>query len=249
MATWTADDGTLIYYETQGTGPGKPDLLLLPGLLGAVSRQWRPFRDPLAETYRLIVPDLRGHGRSENQDAVIRPERMMQDLAGLLDHLQIERVHISGYSLGGYLGLMLYLHQPRQVASLLMHATKFYWNAEAVEVMRGQLDPDVMAEKVPTYATQLVKDHGRRWRSLVRQAGDLVALLSATGVTENMAARVQIPVIVSVGDQDELISLPEAARLSRVFPQGGLLVLPHTRHPFRSVSPYPLLPVMQTLHR
>lgn len=249
MATWTADDGTQIYYETQGDGLGKPNLLLLPGLLGSISRQWREFRDPLAETYRLILPDLRGHGRSENRTPALQPERMMQDLAGLLTHLRINQVHITGYSLGGYLGLMLYLNQPRRVSSLLMHATKFYWSGEAVKKMHQQLNPDTMAEKVPAYANQLFEEHGSRWRALVRQAGDLVGLLSESGITENMAARVQIPVIVSVGDRDELVPLPEAARLSRVMPNGGLLVLPHTRHPLRSVSLIPLLPVMQTFHR
>ena len=117
MAFWTADDGTQIYYEMQGEGPGKPTLLLLPGLLGTISRQWRPFRGPLTETYRLILPDLRGHGRSENQDTVIRPERMMLDLVGLLDHLRVNQVHISGYSLGGYLGLMLYLNLDQKFLS------------------------------------------------------------------------------------------------------------------------------------
>ena len=158
-------------------------------------------------------------------------------------------MHISGYSLGGYLGMMLYLHQPRLVSTLLMHATKFYWSIDAVDKMRQQLNPDTMAEKVPAYANQLFEEHGSRWRALVRQAGDLVGLLSETGITENMAARVQIPVMVSIGDRDELVPLPEAARLSRVLPNGSLLVLPHARHPLRSVGRVPLLPVMQEFHR
>ena len=172
---------------------------------------------------------------------------MVRDLVGLLDHLEIEQAHVAGYSLGGYLGLMLALHQPQRVETVLMHGTKFYWTREAAAGMREQLEPDRMVEKVPAYADQLAQEHGSRWRMLVRQAADLVARLSEEGITEGMARRVQVPVLVSVGDRDELVPLPEALRLSRVLPAGRLLVLPATRHP--SVGRVPLLPMMQEFHR
>ncbi|MFW6182233.1 MAG: alpha/beta fold hydrolase, partial [Chloroflexota bacterium] len=110
MATWRADDDTLIYYEQYGSDSRSPALLLLPGLLGAISSQWRPFIDPLAASYRVILMDLRGHGRSENSQMHLEPQRLVQDVSGLLDFLEIETVHVAGYSLGGYLGLMLCLN-------------------------------------------------------------------------------------------------------------------------------------------
>lgn len=248
MAIWKADDSSSISYEVHGNRQA-PTLLLLPGLLGATN-QWQRFLPALVADFRLILVDLRGHGRSENRATTLEPEQMVQDIAGLLDHLGINEIHIAGYSLGGYLGLMLHLNQPRRVPTLLMHATKFYWNEEAISRMRRQLDPDTLAEKVPSYATQLATDHGAiRWRNLVRQAADLVAQLGQSGLTEGMAHRAQIPVLVSVGDRDELIPLAEAQRLSRVFPNGKLLVLPGVQHPLASVPAVPLLPVMQTFHQ
>jgi pimeloyl-ACP methyl ester carboxylesterase len=248
MAIWKADDNSSISYEVHGNRQA-PTLLLLPGLLGATN-QWQRFLPALVADFRLILVDLRGHGRSENRATTLEPEQMVQDIAGLLDHLGINEIHIAGYSLGGYLGLMLHLNQPRRVPTLLMHATKFYWNEEAISRMRRQLDPDTLAEKVPSYATQRATDHGAiRWRNLVRQAADLVAQLGQSGLTEGMAHRAQIPVLVSVGDRDELIPLAEAQRLSRVFPNGKLLVLPGVQHPLASVPAVPLLPVMQTFHQ
>lgn len=249
MANWTADDGTGINFEIIGDATGKDTLLLLPGLLGAITSQWQQFVTPLARDYRVILPDWRGHGHSDNKDTALRPGRMLQDIVGLLNYLRVNALHVAGYDFGGYMGLMLYLNQPRRVASLLMHGTKFYWNEESVTKFRAQLDPDVMAQKVPVYANQLATDHGSRWRILVRQAADMVATLSESGVTEGMVSRVQIPVVVSVGDRDELVSLPEALRLSRKIPQGKLLVLPGTRHPLQSVQQIPLLPMMQDFHR
>ncbi|WP_420627356.1 alpha/beta fold hydrolase [Candidatus Leptofilum sp.] len=250
MTTWTAPDGSDINYEQYGSAdPNKPYMLLLPGLLGAISSQWRPFLKPLSESYRLLLVDLRGHGRSQNNAPALNVTQMADDLIGLLDSLNVERLHIAGYSLGGYLGLMLAMRQPRRVATLLMHGTKFYWTAEAAAKMQQQLDPDVMAEKVPTYADQLVKDHGgRQWRTLVRQAAALTAGLVEGGIAERLLKNVQAPVLVSVGDRDELVLLPEAFRLSRALPQGQLLVLPNTRHPLQTAQLVPLLPMMQTFH-
>lgn len=250
MAFWTADDGTNIYYELVGEQTDGDYLLLLPGLLGAISAQWRNFQPALAGKYRLVSMDLRGHGLSENRRPQLLPERMVQDIVGLLDHLGVEGTHVAGYSLGGYLGLMLALHQPRRVYSLLMHATKFYWSAEAVEKIKRQLDPDKIAERAPAYANQLAEEHGAsRWRALARQGGDLVAYTHEQGLTEGMAGRTQCRVLVSVGDRDELVPLTEALRLSRVIPEGELLVLPGVRHPFPSVRPVPFLPMMQTFHQ
>jgi pimeloyl-ACP methyl ester carboxylesterase len=250
MTTWTAPDGSEINFEQYGgSDASKPYLLLLPGLLGAISSQWRAFLKPLSENYRLLLVDLRGHGRSQNNAQTLDINQMLEDLAGLLDHLNIERLHIAGYSIGGYLGLLLAINQPRRVATLLMHASKFYWTVDAAAKMRQQLDPEVMAEKVPTYANQLVQEHGgRQWRVLVRQAAELTASLVEGGLSERQLKNAQCPVLVSVGDRDELVLLPEAFRLSRALPHGQLLVLPNTRHPLQTVKLVPLLPMMQSFH-
>lgn len=249
MTIWTADDNSAIHYEIHGDEPDRETLLLLPGLLGAINSQWQQFVEPLAARYRVLLCDLRGHGRSENAARELHPQRLLRDVVGLLDHLEADPVHVAGYDLGGYLGLLLHMHQPRRVGTLLMHATKFYWTKEAVAQMRAELDPDAMAEKVPAYADRLAQEHGSRWRMLVRQAADLWARLAQEGLTEGVLRRVQIPVLVSVGDRDELVPLPEALRLSRIFPRGQLLVLPGVRHPLNAVPVVPLLPMMQTFHR
>jgi len=250
MTTWTADDDTQINFEMYGENSNSDALLLLPGLLGSLRSQWRGFIRPLLTDFRVILMDLRGHGRSANQEPVLTPERMMQDVAGLLEYLQLNRVNIAGYDLGGYLGLMLALNQPHLVSSLLMHATKFYWTAEASSIMRQQLDPDRMASKVPTYADQLVQDHGaRHWRVLVRQAADLISILAENGVTETMLANARCPVLVCLGDRDEMVPLAEAQRLSRILPNGQLIVLPGVGHSFQTIRPIPLLPMMQSFHK
>lgn len=250
MSNWTADDGTNIHYEVYGADRQKEALLLLPGLMGAISRQWLNFAPALSADFQLVLMDLRGHGRSTNNAPTLQTDRMVQDIVGLLDALNITAVHLAGYNLGGYLGLQLLLTQPRRVHTLLLHASKFYWTPEAAAKMRAQLDPDDLAAKVPSYADQLVQDHGgRQWRILVRQAADLITNLVDHGLKESMIKRIQTPVLVSVGDRDELIPLNEAQRLSRMLPNGRLLVLPGVRHPFQTIPAIPLIPMMQEFHR
>jgi pimeloyl-ACP methyl ester carboxylesterase len=249
MSSWKAEDASLLYYELYGGPDSQESLLLLPGLLGTIGDQWRAFIEPLSRRFRLIMVDLRGHGRSENNTLRLLPEQMVEDLIGLLDHLAVERVHVAGYSLGGYLGLMLLLYRPRLVRSLLMHATKFFWTEQAAAGMQRQLNPEHIAERAPAYAERLSAGHGAaRWRPLVRQAADLVVYLSLNPLDEAAAGRAQAPVMVSVGDHDELVPVQEAFRLSRAFEAGSLLVLPDTHHAFRSLDPAPLLPIMGKFH-
>lgn len=249
MSTWTTEDGTKIYFEVHGRGAKKGTLLLLPGLLGSIGSQWRRFIPPLSPDFQLLLIDLRGHGRSTNASAGLTPQQMLQDITGLLEHLEWSPIGVSGYDFGGYLGLMLAVNRPALVSSLLLHGTKFYWSKEAAEKVRAQLDPDRMAAKVPAYADQLVREHGaRQWRLLVRQAADVAGWLAQEGLTESMAARVQCPVLVSVGDRDELVPLAEMHRLCRLFPSGQLLVSPGVRHSFQTVRMVPFLPVMQAFH-
>lgn len=249
MSSWKADDGSLLHYELYGRPGGQENLLLLPGLLGTIGDEWRSFIDPLSQRYRLILVDLRGHGRSENNNLLLSPEQMVEDLIGLLEHLAVEYVHVAGYSLGGYLGLMLLLYRPRLVKTLLMHATKFYWTEQGAAEMKRQLNPERIAERAPSYAERLSAGHGAiRWRPLVRQAADLVVYVSLNPLGEAAASRAQAPVLVSVGDHDEIVPVQEAFRLSRAFESGSLLVLPNTQHAFRSLNPALLLPVMEQFH-
>jgi pimeloyl-ACP methyl ester carboxylesterase len=250
MASWKADDGSLIYYEQHGRTDGGETLLLLPGLLGAVSSQWRMFLEPLGHRYHLILVDLRGHGRSENKGLHLAPEQMVEDLIGLMDHLSVGSAHVAGYNLGGYLGLLMLLYRPRLVPTLLMQATKFYWTERGAAAMGRQLNPDHLVRRAPAYASRLSEAHGaNRWRPLVRQAADLVGVLAQNPLGEAALQRIQAPVLVSVGDGDELVPVQEAFRLSQAIPSGNLLVLPGVQHPFRTLGLVPLVPVMESFHR
>lgn len=247
MSTWKTEDGSEIYFESfGGQDRSKPVILMLPGLLGSIRLQWRNFVQPLIADFRLVLMDLRGHGRSTNAANTLNASQMLQDIVGLLDHLNIGRLNVVGYDFGGYLGLMMAYAHGSRVNSVIIHGTKFYWTKDTIQKMIQQLDPDFVAKKAPAYADQLVQDHGARaWRGLVRQAAELVHSLAKDGMNEKMLQNVQCPVLVSVGEKDELVHLAEAQRISLMLPEGELIVLPGVHHPLQTLRFMPMLPMMQ----
>jgi len=95
-----------------------PALLLLHGLFGA-SGNWQGVVKRLRGEFRLILPDLRNHGRSPHHE-VMDYEAMAADVLGLMDHLQLASVSLLGHSMGGKTAMWLALSQPERVRRLVV---------------------------------------------------------------------------------------------------------------------------------
>jgi pimeloyl-ACP methyl ester carboxylesterase len=107
------------HVEIVGQGP---DLVLLHGL-GASSFSWRHIRTPLARHFRVITPDLPGHGKSPAPpDADYRVESLVQGVLDFLDWHQLKSVILGGNSLGGGLSLLLAGQRPERVRTLVLLA-------------------------------------------------------------------------------------------------------------------------------
>ena len=124
MASFNASDGVpLAYYIDDCTDPWKsaPILLLLHAAMGSARRYyaWVP---PLSRHYRVVRMDLRGHGNSPvpPADRELTLERLVCDVAELMDHLGCASAHIVGNSAGGYLGQQLAMTQGARVRSLML---------------------------------------------------------------------------------------------------------------------------------
>jgi pimeloyl-ACP methyl ester carboxylesterase len=107
------------YVETCGQGP---DLVLLHGL-GASSFSWRHNRAQLSRHFRVITPDLPGHGRSPAPlEADYRLEALVQGVLDFLDWQGLDTVALGGNSLGGGLSLVLAREHPARVSALVLLA-------------------------------------------------------------------------------------------------------------------------------
>jgi len=111
--------GINIYYEVDGEGP---PLVMLYGLTGSiVTMHHFGFVAALREKYRLILVDVRGHGSSDKPH---NPEDynlqwMVADVIAVLDELNIQNAHFSGYSMGGWISLGAAQYAPDRLISLI----------------------------------------------------------------------------------------------------------------------------------
>lgn len=110
-------DGVRIHYIEQGEGP---PVILVHGFTANIDFNWRMpgIYDALAKDYRVIALDNRGHGLSDkpHDPAAYGPE-MCEDVVRLMDHLQIDKAHVIGYSMGGFITNKLLTLHPDRVAS------------------------------------------------------------------------------------------------------------------------------------
>jgi len=121
--------GEVFVRDSGGPSTG-PAVLLLHGWTASADINFFPAYACLAESYRVIAPDLRGHGRGMRSMEPFSIEDCADDAAALLDQLGTGRVIAVGYSMGGPVGLLLARRHPERVAGLVMQATALEWRRE-----------------------------------------------------------------------------------------------------------------------
>ncbi|MET7571748.1 alpha/beta hydrolase [Streptomyces sp. NPDC005492] len=110
--------GRIRLFTTSLGSPDRPALLLVHGW-GGDGREWSPHAEALAEEFRVVVPDLRGHGRSEVPDEGNTPVEMADDLAALVETLGTGPVVAVGHSMGVQVVNLLAVRHPDLVRSVV----------------------------------------------------------------------------------------------------------------------------------
>jgi pimeloyl-ACP methyl ester carboxylesterase len=154
---WSADtqgkgeyaevNGINLYYETRG--PGRP-LILLHGGLGS-GEMFGPVVPILAERHQVIAVDLQGHGRTADIDRPIDIRLMADDIAALIDYLDLDRPDVVGWSLGGGVALQTAVRHPDKVGRLV---------AASANIRRDAIPAEMLAQQgqVNAAAAEYMKD-------------------------------------------------------------------------------------------
>lgn len=236
-----------LYYETLGADDAPP-LLLIMGM-GFSSRAWGSLPQRFAESFRVVVFDNRGSGRSTAPFRPFRVRDMADDAAAVLDAAGVGSAHVFGISLGGMVALELALRHPARVRAQVLGATFEGWarsrkpTPPAIgDVVLGsvlsRLGAHRMIGKVLVSDELLESDLPGlgAWISSGERVPPRILLQQMTAVTLHSTAGrlrdMKVPTLVLTGDRDRLVPEENSRRLAQSIPGARLVVLPGAGHCF-----------------
>lgn len=212
-------------------------LLYLHGALGT-KEQFSPYLERFAERSQFLI-DFPSHGASTTDANLIDTKWLAAETLKMLDHWQVPKVNIIGYSMGGYVGLEMAVMAPEHVRSVVSHAMKFYWTPESIASSLNDLRPDVLKSRSEKAFNALSKMHeANGLERTMDLSSKLIANFTSYGLDVEALKATGIQTLLSVGDRDELVSLPEILRLYQELglEHASLAIHPNTRHQFHFLS-------------
>lgn len=203
MQTFDSDGVEIAYLDE---GEGEP-ILLIHGFASNIATNWVDtgwVRTLTQAGRRVVAIDNRGHGASEKlYDPGKYPSPLMaEDARRLLDHLEIDRADVMGYSMGARITAFLTISHPERVRSAIMAGL-------GINMVRGVggAGPIAKALEAPSI-DDVVNETARTFRAFAESTGgDLMALAaciraSRDKITPEALGQIKTPVLVAVGTQD-----------------------------------------------
>jgi len=225
MAHCDVGGGCTLFFEERGAGE---PLLFLHGFTGIGGDSRYIFStDP--EGFRLIAPDLRGHGRSTNESHVFTFRRSAEDMFALMDHLRLPTVKALGVSAGAKTLLHMATMEPDRVSAMVIVSGAPYFPAQARAAM-SRLSTDTLSET--DWAT-LRSRHvlgDEQIRALYEQGRGFATSYSDMAFTPPLLGTITARTLIVHGDRDELYPVELAVELYRSIPNSALWVVPNGGH-------------------
>jgi pimeloyl-ACP methyl ester carboxylesterase len=247
-------NGIDIHYLDQGEGD---TLVLLHGGLVSTNPLWAGIpiayashMEALAARFRVIAPDTRGGGRTRHSGGPITFDVLADDVAALIEALELERPAVAGFSDGGITATTLGIRHPGAVSAIVNDAgfDAFDPAAPSLPIMRQILggspdateaNPDIAARQFEASEQmrplfELMKrdqDEGQgdgHWRTYLELTWQRVT--DFPHYTYSDLASITAPTLILCGDRDEFCPVEQAVAAYRQLPDGELAILPGHGH-------------------
>jgi 3-oxoadipate enol-lactonase len=232
-----------VFYWTLGDGP--PVVLLHP--FPVHHEFWLPVAQSLATRYRLILPDLRGHGESEIGEGPATMQKHAADIARVMDDADVGRAPMIGVSIGGYAIFEFWLQCRGRVAALGLFNTKAPADSPEARAGRLQAAADVLERGTePFFESMIPKLLGKTAREnrpdLVDGALGMMRKMSPQDIAQvqhGMAERpdsvdtlktINVPTLILTGDEDIMTGINEAERMRQYIAGSRLCVIAKAGH-------------------
>jgi pimeloyl-ACP methyl ester carboxylesterase len=246
---YAAANGLRLYYEEEGSGPPLVLLNAATGTFdGAQRGGWTTLRPALAQRYRVVHVEGRGHGHTDNPggpEAYTIPT-LAADIRALIEGLGLAPAHVAGYSHGASVGLELAFAHPQVVRSVIGVGFN-YINDAKTEAGFQQLDPDWVERNAPAWGADLARRHDPHhapghWRDLLRWV--IASESAARSYTLADLPRIAVPTLWIAGEDDPWFELDQQVTMKRHIPGAELLIVNHAGHGPQLTHPHLVGPAM-----
>jgi pimeloyl-ACP methyl ester carboxylesterase len=217
-------NGQPLYFEVRGTGD---PLLLLHGFTGC-SQNWLPTMEQWGSGFQLIVPDLRGHGRSGVLRKPFRHEDAAIDMLALLNHLGIESCRGVGVSAGGNVLLHMAARQPKRVNAMILVSATPYFPEQARQIMSAYGDP--LPEQVWEMLRQQHPGGDEQIKMLIASTKAFATSYDDMNFDPQRLAGIQARTFITQGDSDPLYPVQISIEMAKAIPKSKLWIIPGGGH-------------------
>jgi pimeloyl-ACP methyl ester carboxylesterase len=214
-----------IYYEEVGAGP---PLLLLHDF-GGCTQSWQTHVGALAKQYRVIIPDLRGHGRSTNPSGKFTHRQAAFDVFALLDELGIQRVQAMGMSSGGMTLIHMATQQPERIEAMVLIGATVYFPDQARAIMRKSHSDSMSAREWEEWA-QCSSRGNEQTREIVGIFHRFKDSYDDMNFTAPYLSTITAKTLIVHGDRDEFFPVSIAAQMYEAIPNAYLWIIPNGTH-------------------
>jgi pimeloyl-ACP methyl ester carboxylesterase len=215
-------NGIEMYYEIHGSGD---PLILLHGFLGS-GDFWDPFIESFSKYFKVIVPDLRGHGKSTNPLDHWTMSQSARDIYALMDHLKIERCNCVGFSTGAKTLLHMATQNSQRIEAMILIGGAMYYPDDLRKILAEfQLTEDQWDEY------RKIHEHGDdQIKKLVRQFNECADDYDDMTFVPPDLARIKAKTLIVHGDRDWGYPVSMASQMYESIPNSYLWVVPNGSH-------------------
>jgi pimeloyl-ACP methyl ester carboxylesterase len=218
-------NGIEMYYESHGTGE---PLVLLHGF-NSSGHAWKPVLDQFKQHYRVIVPDLRGHGSSTNPSGEFTHRQSARDVYALLDHLGVQRFKAMGISTGGMTLLHMATSQRERIDAMVVIGATSYFPAQARAIMKKSTPESLTETQLARFRT--IHKHGDdQIRMLRRQFYGFNDSHDDMMFTPPLLATIGARTLVIHGDRDAFFPVSIPVQMYESIPNSALWIIPNGSH-------------------
>lgn len=221
-----------IHYIDEGSPEHPPLVLLHSG--GLSSQEWADHIKDFSRFFRVLVPDLPGHGRSPLRVKPLSIRNMAEAVLRMLDHCGVKRAHWVGSSMGGATALWATLNQPERVERLVLYRVSYRKNPEQFEETRKIADPERWIKLgLKRWLSRMHEAQGgpEAWRGVIARVAEAMDPKHGDHTHDlSELTRIQQQTLVIVGDRDPLVPLSQALDMVQALPHSALWVMPCATH-------------------